>query len=348
MSASQFGDRVVPDPDERRITADRASVVVCTFSSRRLQQAVACVESVLAQSPPPAQVIVVVDHNEDLRAMLRARLGDRVEIVVNHGKPGLSSARNTAVGRSSGDAVVFIDDDAVAHDRWLARLLTAFDDPAVIGAGGHAHPAWEGETPRWLPDEFLWAVGCSYRGLPASGPVRNPLGCNMAFRTEVFDRVGLFDPRIGRLGSHPVGCEETEFCIRAARAMAASRIVMVSGADVDHRVPPDRARPGYVVRRCYHEGISKAIVRAVGDARSLETERVYVRRTLPARIWGSSRQLLVGPARLDALGQIGVVVAGTLAAGAGFAAATVSLALRHTSRRLRASALQAMPRRSIR
>lgn len=329
-------------------TADRASVVVCAFASGRLEQTIDCVESVRAQRPAPAQVLVVVDHNEDLRVKLRERVSHEVEVAGNEGEPGLSAARNTAVRLSRGEAIVFIDDDAVAHGGWLSELLTAFDDSAVIGAGGHARPAWEGERPRWLPDELLWVVGCSYEGLAASGPVRNPLGCNMAFRAELFDRAGVFDPRVGRLGSRPIGCEETEFCVRAARVCPGSRVVMVAGAEVDHHVPVARARPGYVLRRCYHEGASKAAVRRLADTRALDTERAYLRRILPARVRRSFGHLVTGPDRGDAAAQIGVIVGGMLAAAAGYAAATTGLTVRNLSNRLCVPALEQVGRRSKR
>ncbi len=158
------------------MTATQATVVVCAFASARLEQTVACVESVLSQDPPPAQIVIVVDHNDALEADLRARLPEDVEIVPNRDARGLSSARNTAIARSRGEYIAFIDDDAVAHDQWLAHLLSAFDDPAVIGAGGHARPLWAKPPPRWFPPEFLWVVGCSYTGL-----ARHRLGAQPAW-----------------------------------------------------------------------------------------------------------------------------------------------------------------------
>lgn len=294
--------------------AGHATVVICAFSSARLEQTVACVDSVLRQDPPPGQVVVVVDHNEALEADLRARLRDDVEIVANPGPRGLSTARNTAIARSRGDYVVFVDDDAVAHDQWLARLLSTFEDPAVIGAGGHARPLWAEPPPGWFPPEFLWVVGCSYVGLPEDGPVRNPLGCNMAFRAAVFRRVGMFNPAIGRLGSLPLGCEETEFCLRASRAAPDARIALVSGAEIDHHVPAARATVRYLLRRCYFEGISKALVRRLGDRRSLDTERAYLRRTLPARVKVSLRRALGGHL-VEGLGPI-VALGGAVGAAA--------------------------------
>jgi GT2 family glycosyltransferase len=319
-------------PDRgREPLANGASVIVCTFSMQRLEQTIACVASVLGQRPPPAEVIVVVDHNEDLTTMLSARLDGQVVIVANPAEPGLASARNAGVALSSGDPIVFIDDDALAQQHWLARLLGAFDDPSVLGVGGHAIPAWEHRRPAWFPDEFLWVVGCSYRGLAECGPVRNPLGCNMAFRAEVFACVGLFDPRMGRLGSRPLGCEETEFCIRLAGSVPRARLVLVSGANVHHHVPHDRARARYLLRRCYYEGISKALVRSLGDPRSLNAERTYVRRIIPSGLAHAVRAAVTGPGRIAALGQIAAVIGGLAAAVVGYVVGTVAFRVRPTA-----------------
>lgn len=318
------------DTTESRATprAGRATVVVCAFATQRREQTVDCVRSVLSQDPPPAQMLVVVDHNESLQAELSALLPDEVEVIANEHARGLSSARNTAIARSTGDYVVFIDDDAIAHDQWLARLLAAFDDPEVVGVGGHARPLWEAGPPGWLPPEFLWVVGCSYSGLPDTGTVRNPLGCNMAFRAELFETAGGFNPGIGRLGSLPLGCEETEFCLRAARAMRGARIALTAGAEIDHRVPAARATAPYLLRRCYFEGISKALVRRLGDSRSLDTERAYLRHALAARLASSIRGVARGRDVEHAVGQFVAVIGAVAAAGAGYLVGLIAFRVR--------------------
>ena len=310
-----------------RADGTQATVVVCAFASHRLEQTLDCVRSVLSQEPPPGQVVVVVDHNDALQADLQARLPQGVEIVANEHARGLSSARNTAIARSRGDYVVFIDDDAIARDQWLARLLTAFDDPAVIGAGGHARPLWESPPPEWLPPELLWVVGCSYVGLPETGSVRNPLGCNMAFRADLFQSAGMFNPAIGRLGSLPLGCEETEFCLRVARTFPDGRIALVSGAEIDHHVPAARASVSYLLRRCYFEGISKALVRRLGDDRSLDTERAYLRHALPARVKVSVRRAVSGHLA-QGLGPVGALAGSVAAAAAGYLFGVIAFRLR--------------------
>ena len=308
-------------------TAADATVVVCAFSSARLEQTIACVASVLSQEPPPAQVVIVVDHNDALLGDLRDRLPETVEVVPNADARGLSSARNTAIARSRGDYIVFIDDDAIAHEGWLARLLSAFDDPAVIGAGGHARPLWSEPPPSWFPPEFLWVVGCSYSGLPDSGSVRNPLGCNMAFRATAFRSAGTFNPAIGRLGSLPLGCEETELCIRATRVVPGAQIVLVDGAEIDHHVPASRATVSYLLRRCFFEGISKALVRGLGDQRSLDTERTYLRVALPARMKSSLRRAAGGQIR-EGLGLCAALLGSLAAAATGYLVGVVAFRVR--------------------
>ena len=59
---------------------------------------------------------------------------------------------------------------------------------------------------------------------------------------------------------------------------------MVDGATVQHSVPLSRERFSYFWRRCFYEGISKALLRRLTDERALDTERRYASRTLRAAI----------------------------------------------------------------
>jgi GT2 family glycosyltransferase len=310
----------------------RASVVVCAFADERLELTVRCVEAVYAQDIAPLEVIVVVDHNSSLQTALSARLPDHARVVQNDGERGLSSARNTAIRLAQGELIVFLDDDARPRDGWLAGLLAGFGSSVVVCVGGPTLPEWEDAQPDWFPDSFLWVMGCSYGGQPESGPIRNPIGANMAFRREVFDQAGLFDTQIGRLGSLPLGCEETEMCIRAAHHMPGAEIVMVPGAAIDHWVPQVRGTAKYLLRRCYYEGISKALVRTLGDTRTLETERDYVTRTLTREIARAGAEMLTGPDRPGASGRIAAVLGGLSAAALGYARGALMFRRRPTSK----------------
>jgi GT2 family glycosyltransferase len=286
MTAATLG-RPLPasTPDDRHSQVRSLSVVVCAFSAARIELTVASVASLRSQVPAPDEVIVVVDHNEPLRGILATRIAGAA-VVPSEGPPGLSGARNTGLLHASSEFVAFVDDDAEAAPGWTTALLSPFDDPDVVAVGGIANPRWDGvEAPGWFPDELLWAVGCSYRGMTTEGSVRNPLGANMAFRAEAVKKAGLFDPALGRLGTLPFGCEETELCVRLRRADPVARVVIARGAVVAHHVPPERGTLRYLWRRSYYEGIGKSMMRRGEDGgSSLGTERSYALLVLPRTV----------------------------------------------------------------
>jgi GT2 family glycosyltransferase len=293
-------------------------VIVCAFDDGRQSLIEESLRAVLAQSRAPDELVLVVDHNHELERRMREAFPDAT-VVANDGPQGLSQARNTGVRNSTGDVVVFLDDDACPEHDWLAELVAGYDDPGVIGAGGLVLPRWETERPAWQPEEFDWVVGCSYRGLPESvAPIRNPIGANMSFRRSVLERTGDFVEGIGRVGKRPLGCEETELAIRARETHRDGVILHVPSARVRHAVPAQRADWGYFVSRCFAEGISKAkVARRRGSDTALASERTYVARTLPRGVALGLRQALRGD--IGGLGRAGAIVIGFGLAVAGYA-----------------------------
>jgi hypothetical protein len=83
----------------------------------------------------------------------------------------------------------------------------------------------------------------------------------------------------------------------------------------------------YLLRRCYFEGISKALVRRLADRRSLDTERAYLRNALPARLRASVRRALRGHVA-EGLGLVGALVGSVAAAAAGYLVGLVVFRLR--------------------
>jgi GT2 family glycosyltransferase len=258
------------------------SVVICTYTGGRWHQLQDAVESVASQTRPPLDIIVVVDHDP---LLLRRVLAELPSVVgVGNGEArGLSGARNSGIRVARGEVVAFLDDDAVAGPDWLEELAQPYADDIVLGVGGAIVPVWQ-RRPRWFPVEFEWVVGCSYRGMPvASSRVRNVIGANMSFRRSLLAELGGFRSGIGRIGTRPVGCEETELCIRASRAHPSGVILYEPAAQVRHHVAESRASWNYFLSRCYSEGLSKAqVVRSVGTNRGLSAERNYALRALPS------------------------------------------------------------------
>ncbi|NUS84944.1 MAG: glycosyltransferase family 2 protein [Streptomyces sp.] len=317
------------------------SVVICVYTEERWDDILAAVDSVRGQSLPAHETLLVVDHNpallrrlaayygdggpgaedrEDVREKVRLRVRVRVRVLANAGPRGLSAGRNTGIAASTGEVIAFLDDDAVAERDWLHHFAAAYADPAVLAVGGRTVPVWASRRrPPWFPEEFDWVVGCTYRGLPPGRvQVRNVLGGNASFRREAFELTGGFATGIGRDGDkRPLGCEETELCIRLTRARPDAVLLIDDRAVIHHRVPPVRERFAYFRSRAYAEGLSKALVaRSVGAQAGLSTERRYTTRVLPAGIARGLRDALLG--RPGGAGRAAAIVAGVAAAASGY------------------------------
>jgi GT2 family glycosyltransferase len=179
------------------------SVVICTRD--RPQELARCLASFEEQTLQPAEIVVVDNASRTLETK-EAALAAGVRYV-REDRPGLDIARNTGARTSTGDLIVYTDDDVVLHPSWLERLVGAFDAPQVWAATGLVLPA-ELRTSAQLHFERYWSFGRGYdrrdfgpeffsvdrdRGCPAW---ELGAGANMAFRRETFARVGLFDERL--------------------------------------------------------------------------------------------------------------------------------------------------------
>jgi Glycosyl transferase family 2 len=314
------------------------TVVVCAYTEQRWTQTRAALESVLRQRPGPEQVLLVVDHNPRLAERASRELADladvEIKVLESSGAPGLSGARNTGLAAASQPITVFLDDDAEARPGWLESLIQPYSATEVVATGGHVHPRWPGTglRPRWLPPEFDWVVGCSYRGLPDTvSVVRNPIGANMSLRTGLALDVGGFDDAVGRVGTNPRGCEETELSIRLTASRPGSAVFYVPAAAVDHQVTEERIRLGYFLRRCWHEGMSKAdVVRLAGSAAGLERERRHTAVVIPAALIRELRGFVTGDA--DAGRRMAMAVTGLSAAAGGYFVGRARLGARRNSR----------------
>jgi len=195
------------------------SAVVCTRD--RPGALWRCLQSLSQQNRPPDQILVVDNASQ----------GDAAEDIARvfgvdyarEDRAGLDYARNLGAREASGDIVAFVDDDVAVHPAWTEQTIAAFDQRAVMGVTGLVLPA-ELETHPQVVFETQWGFGRGYQRvdygpdfLIASGEHIAPTwrigaGANMAFRREVFDRIGYFDER---LDAGAAGCGgDSEFWYR--------------------------------------------------------------------------------------------------------------------------------------
>lgn len=210
------------------------TVVIPAHSETRWHSLVRTIASARSQTLIPAEIVVVVDHNTALYRRVRRDIGGITVLESAYG-PGVAGARNTGGFHAQTSMVAFLDDDTSADPRWLDRLIRPFTDPLVVGAGGGITPDWAMSRPRWLTDEFLWAVGGSQ-----SGDVR---AASMLVRRDSFMAIGGF--RAGAAGA--------DLRDRLTR-LDGGRWVFVPEATVRCAVPSSRTTFRAYLRGCYAGG----------------------------------------------------------------------------------------------
>lgn len=296
------------------------SAIICVYTMERWDDICEAVQSLRNQSMKVDEIIIVCDHNAELKQKCERKFPD-VKVVENLEQQGLSGGRNTGIRTALHDLIVFFDDDAVADRQFVEKLVQHFEDPKIYAVSGRCLPIWRGKRPFWFPDEYLWTVGCTYLGMPKTASVvRNPSGGVMCLRRDLFESVGGFNHHLGRTKSKvPISCEETELFIRVRNMIPEAKVVYEPDAVAGHKVTSQRLTLSYFTLRCYAEGLSKAILAAISSGSNpLDTEQDYVAKTL---IKGVLRELGAGVTLRDigGFGRAYAIILGLAYAGGGFA-----------------------------
>ena len=190
------------------------SVVVCTRD--RARQLSACLHH-LAQARSAcghASEIVVVDNGsrDDTRDVVSAHAESLPIRYLLEATPGLSIARNRGIAATRGALVAFTDDDCNVDRDWMQAIVDAFASrPQLSILGGMVSPAADSDRTVSLRTHAEVKDVVS-----ADAILATMSGCNMAFRREVFGRIGCFDPAFGK-GRRIGSAEDLDLMYRALR-----------------------------------------------------------------------------------------------------------------------------------
>jgi len=302
----------------------RVSVVICGYTMDRLEVFTAAIDSVLAQTHRPLEVVIVIDGNPTLYGEIVRLYGDdpTVRIDLNDENRGISYSRTRGAELATGEVVAFIDDDAVAEPRWVARLVELYESTDAVAAGGNVEPAWVDSRPWWFPDEFYWLVGVTEPGFAEDGQeVRNVYGCNISYRRDAFLEVGGYDTKTGRKGNRHLQAHEAPVGIRLLQTFGRG-MIFVEDAIVTHTLFTYRGRAKWLLRRAFWQGYSKRVMhRLYPDAPG--TEQAYLRMIVMQAIPSRIRSLRAAD-RIRMLGQLVMLVGLTTMVGLGYAVATMT------------------------
>ncbi|MFC1915775.1 glycosyltransferase family 2 protein [Chloroflexota bacterium] len=297
----------------------KVSVIICAYNMERLRHVHEAVESILGQTFKPYQIIVAVDHNEELFQKLMAELPSKVTVVLNKGDLGAVATDNVGIGYSTGDVIAFMDDDAVAGSEWLEHLAKHYQEHSTAAVGGRLVSIWDNGRPCWFPEELDWVVGGTYKGHPETQTqVRNLILCNMSVRKQVIQSTGFFTVDLGRSKNWGTGAE-SEFFLRLKHQWPDAIILYEPSAVVYHKVPPQRTSLKYVVLRSYNEGFHKArIERTCANLSEspISIEKSYLGYLVCTAIPRRLKRIY----KKGSLSQVGAIIISIAATGAGYLA----------------------------
>jgi glycosyltransferase involved in cell wall biosynthesis len=183
----------------------RVSVIIPTYNrSKLLREAV---ESVLAQTYPNIEVVVVDDGSTDDTAAVAAQYAGRVTYL-KQANQDVAAARNTGIRAASGEYLSFLDDDDLILPTKIARQVQVLASRSEAGLV-HCRYYYANED-----GNYLYKVG-----LLPEGEVLQKLVCKNfvwvgapLIRCQCFEQVGLFDEEI------PAICADWDMWLRMAQA----------------------------------------------------------------------------------------------------------------------------------
>ena len=175
-------------------------------------------DSVLGQTVPPSQVIVVNDGSTDSTLEVLRRYGERIEVIDQENR-GRARAVNRAMERARGDYLWIFDDDDIAVPQSLEHHLAVLEAHPEIDftyAGCvilQTHPDGRVEQKGPLPMPDVSADEMFSRMLE-----QNFLQLQaMLVRTRCYREIGLFDPRLNL-------CDDYDINLRLARRFTGRRL----------------------------------------------------------------------------------------------------------------------------
>lgn len=161
------------------------------------------IDSLLNQTLPPAEILVVDDGSSDNSAAIASGY-PQVTLLRHDRNKGLGAARNTALHAANFPLLASIDADCVAAPTWLAELANNITDPAIVGVSGKLVEGVQNTTAdRWRAVHMPQHWGDT--------PIRDPrflFGCNNLFRRSALLAAGGYDENMRTNG------EDVDLCAR--------------------------------------------------------------------------------------------------------------------------------------
>jgi glucosyl-dolichyl phosphate glucuronosyltransferase len=252
---------------EQRTENFHITVAVCTWNrAHLLRKTLVRLAEVSAIAPLPWDCLVIDNNSTDETPSVVDSFAEQLPIRrVVENKPGLSNARNSALERSEGTHIVFIDDDVLVGSQWLSAVAKGIVNHPKAGAFGGPILPWFEVYPDPILRKAFPHLDMGFCGLHDDrqegllSENQHVFGANMGYRKDVIGAT-RFDPKLG--ASRTVGREGEEIEFLNHLREKGCAIVWLPSMTVQHYVDPSRMTLRYLC--AYYEGRGQTFIRRSG------------------------------------------------------------------------------------
>ncbi|MFO8050356.1 MAG: glycosyltransferase [Thermoplasmatota archaeon] len=139
-------------------------------------------DSLVSQEPPIEVLIIDAASTDGTQDIVRSYQKKYPFIKLKQYAAQRGESRNKGIRMAEGSIVAFTDGDCIANPFWAKEIRRSIRDSPIVG-GKTLAMGYE-------PFRNLGRVEVYYKGYDITFP-----SCNLAYRKEVLDRIGGFDPR---------------------------------------------------------------------------------------------------------------------------------------------------------
>ncbi len=224
------------------------SVIVVTYNRKALLME--CLESILRQKPGERPEVIVIDNgsSDGTEALLNNAFGDKIIFIRTASRRSLWDVKNLGIKESRGDIIALTDDDCTVSKQWLNQIRKSLIHSDFVGGPTYAMPGTR--FPWWWRDSLNWLIGIN----PKPDHRFLPLGSNIAFRKNILSKLEKNKFKI----SGPL-LPYAEDRIRVTGLLKTGLLLGINkDMIVYHRVPKQRLKLAYLIKRSYREGVASA------------------------------------------------------------------------------------------
>jgi len=238
------------------------SVIICTYNNLYLLKK--SLDAILNQTigKDKYEVLVIDNNSSDSTEKYIMSLLARENNLkyFKEKRQGLSYARNRGIAESMGEIITFLDDDAIARNDLLESIYHKFIEyPSILCLGGRVIPKIEFKVPDWMEKRYRNFLVLEYDQGDQDCYLDNiygPVGANISFIKNVFEKFGNFDNRLGRVKDKYLSNEEEKLLL--AIKQVKNSCLYTSEAVVYHIAKKTRVGRKFLLHRAYYKGISDA------------------------------------------------------------------------------------------